>query len=271
MIWFFQEATSALDAESELVVQDALDSILAMKKVTTIIIAHRLSTIRNADMINVVVGGAMIESGTHDELMSKTSYYQRLVDKQGGEGDGNNNSAPAISRDDSEIDLTGLSESAADVMKGMTGAAHIEFKDVSFAYPTRPNKKIFDKFNLVIPQGGSMALVGPSGGGKSTTVGLIERFYDPSEGVIEYLGHDVKSLNVGWYRDQIGYVGQEPTLFNDTIARNIAYGAPGASMSDIEEAARQANCHDFIMEFPEAYETLVGERGAQLSGGELSR
>jgi ATP-binding cassette subfamily B (MDR/TAP) protein 1 len=252
-------------------VQDALDTILALKKVTTIIIAHRLSTIRNADRINVVVGGTLIESGNHDELMSQESYYHRLVDKQGGEDDDNDNdnSTPGSSRHGSEVDLKTLAESGTDSVKGKTGAAHIEFKDVSFAYPTRPNKNIFKKFNLVIPQGGSMALVGPSGGGKSTTVGLIERFYDPEEGVIEYLGHDVKSLNVGWYRDQIGYVGQEPTLFNDTIARNIAYGAPGASMSDIEEAARQANCHDFIMEFQEGYETLVGERGAQLSGGEF--
>jgi ATP-binding cassette subfamily B (MDR/TAP) protein 1 len=250
-------------------VQDALDSILALKKVTTIIIAHRLSTIRNADRINVVVGGTLIESGNHDELMSRESYYHRLVDKQGGEDDDNDNSTPGSSRHGSEVDLKTLAESGTDSVKGKTGAAHIEFKDVSFAYPTRPNKKIFEKFNLVIPQGGSMALVGPSGGGKSTTVGLIERFYDPEEGVIEYLGHDVKSLNVGWYRDQIGYVGQEPTLFNDTIGRNIAYGAPGASMSDIEDAARQANCHDFIMEFEEGYETLVGERGAQLSGGKF--
>jgi ATP-binding cassette subfamily B (MDR/TAP) protein 1 len=85
------------------------------------------------------------------------------------------------------------------------------------------------------------------------------------------MGHDIKSLNVGWYRDQIGYVGQEPTLFNDTIARNIAYGAPGASQADIEEASKQANCHDFITEFPEGYETFIGERGTKLSGGQKQR
>jgi ATP-binding cassette subfamily B (MDR/TAP) protein 1 len=212
----------------------------------------------------------MVESGNHDELMSQDSYYRKLVDKQEGAGD-ENKVTPISSRNNSEVDLIKLSESAAGSMEGKSGAAHIEFKDVDFSYPTRPNKKIFDTFNLVIPQGSSMALVGPSGGGKSTTVGLIERFYDPSGGVIEYMGHDVKSLNVGWYRDQIGYVGQEPTLFNDTIARNIAYGAPGASQADIEEAAKQANCHDFIMEFPESYDTLVGERGAQLSGGQKQR
>jgi ATP-binding cassette, subfamily B (MDR/TAP), member 1 len=113
--------------------------------------------------------------------------------------------------------------------------------------------------------------VGPSGGGKSTTVGLIELFYDPTEGVLEYIGNDVKTLNVSWYRDQIGYVGQEPVLFNDTIARNIAYGAPSATRKEIEEAAIQADAHDFIMQFAERYETPVGERGARLSGGQKQR
>lgn len=94
-----------------------------------------------------------------------------------------------------------------------------------------------------------------SGGGKSTTVAMIERFYDPAEGVLEYLGNDVKSLNVHWYRDQIGYVGQEPTLFNETIAKNIAYGYPDATMEEIEAAAKQANAHNFIMSFPDGYQT----------------
>jgi ATP-binding cassette subfamily B (MDR/TAP) protein 1 len=261
------EATSALDAESELVVQDALDSIVERKKVTTIIVAHRLSTIRSADKINVIVAGAVAETGSHDELMAKDGYYRKLVDKQDGPED-DAASTPGASRVNSASDLTKLAESMAGGEKH-TGVPHIEFKGVGFAYPTRPKKKVLQNFNLILEQGQTVALVGPSGGGKSTTVGLIERFYDPSEGVIEYMGHDVKSLNVGWYRDQIGYVGQEPTLFNDSIARNIAYGAPGASQTDIEEAAKQANCHDFIMEFPLGYETMVGERGTQLSGGKF--
>ena len=86
-----------------------------------------------------------------------------------------------------------------------------------------------------------------------------------------YKGFDIKSLNLQWYRDQIGYVGQEPTLFNTTIARNIAYGAPGASQEQIVEAAKQANIHDTIMSFPDGYNTEVGERGTQLSGGQKQR
>jgi len=96
-------------------------------------------------------------------------------------------------------------------------------------------------------------------------------FSDPSEGILEYLGEDVKNLNVNWYRDQIGYVGQEPTLFNETIANNISYGAPEASRDEIVEAAKAANAYDFIMSFPEGFDTPVGERGTQLSGGQKQR
>ncbi len=111
-----------------------------------------------------------------------------------------------------------------------------------------------------------MALVGPSGGGKSTTIGLIERFYDPDEGSIEFEGYDLKQLNLQWYRDQIGIVSQEPTLFSGTIAKNIAYGAPNATRNEIEAAAISSNAHDFISLFPKGYDTDVGEGGAQLSG-----
>ena len=110
-----------------------------------------------------------------------------------------------------------------------------------------------------------------SGGGKSTTVAMIERFYDTLEGSVLYKGYDVKSLNLHWYRDQIGYVGQEPTLFNTTIGKNIAYGAAGATQEQIEEAAKQANVHETIMSFPDGYNTEVGDRGTQLSGGQKQR
>ena len=100
---------------------------------------------------------------------------------------------------------------------------------------------------------------------------MIERFYDTLEGSVLYKGYDVKSLNLHWYRDQIGYVGQEPTLFNTTIAKNIAYGAAGATQEQIEEAAKQANVHETIMGFPDGYNTEVGDRGTQLSGGQKQR
>jgi len=267
-ILLLDEATSALDSESELVVQDALDNVVAKQKRTTIVIAHRLSTIRNADTIAVISGGVVAEQGTHDELMAlERGHYRTLVEKQERSG----NSLPS-SRSSSEADLTNLDDdSGIKVSVIDKGILHFEFKDVKFAYPTRPSKNVFNGFNLSINRGETVALVGPSGGGKSTTVAMIERFYDCKEGSIEYMGNDIKSLNVHWYRDQIGYVGQEPTLFNTTIGQNIAYGAPDASKSDIEAAAVQANAHDFIMGFPDGYETSVGERGTQLSGGQKQR
>jgi ATP-binding cassette, subfamily B (MDR/TAP), member 1 len=211
-ILILDEATSALDSESELVVQEALDNILETQKITTVIIAHRLSTIRGCDIINVLRSGVIVESGTHEELMSKEGYYYELVMKQDG---------GMSSKSDSAADLTELNDETAtsnntvakvEPTKPTSLYPHISFKDVTFSYPTRPKKIIFDEFNLDIELGSTVALVGPSGGGKSTTVGLIERFYDPSKGTVYYEGTDIKTLNVHWYRDQIGYVGQEPTL-----------------------------------------------------------
>merc|ERR1711933_34827 len=148
----------------------------------------------------------------------------------------------------------------------------IEFHNVNFSYPTRPSKNILDKFKLKVYKGETIGLCGISGGGKSTVMGLIERFYDPNGGSVEYYGEDIKDLNVKWYRDQIGYVGQEPTLFDATIAENIAYGAPGATREEIIEAAKQANAFDFIMKFPEGFDTpLSGGAGTQLSGGQKQR
>jgi ABC-type multidrug transport system ATPase subunit len=207
------EATSALDNESELVVQDALDNILQQKKITTIIVAHRLSTIRNCDIINVLVDGVIVESGTHAALIDKHGYYRKLVEKQDGTKHVSEiNSAPS-SRCGSEVNLQQLQNGWPKILvKETASIPHIAFNNVTFAYPTRPKKIIFDGFNLDIERGSTVALVGPSGGGKSTTVGLVERFYDPVSGTVEYEGTDVKSLNVHWYRDQIGYVGQEPVL-----------------------------------------------------------
>lgn len=108
-----------------------------------------------------------------------------------------------------------------------------------------------------------------SGGGKSTTVALIERFYDPLRGDVQLDGVNLKDINVKHLRSSIGYVGQEPTLFATTIAGNIKYGNPSASQEEIEAAARKANAHDFIVSFPDGYNTQVGDKGAQLSGGTM--
>jgi ATP-binding cassette subfamily B (MDR/TAP) protein 1 len=219
------------------------------------------------------MGGTIVETGTHDDLMvAETGYYRNLVNKQDEAANRplSSQNSSRLSLGASSGDLQALDGEEVELSKE-AGAPVIEFKDITFSYPTRSAKKVLNGFNLKVRRGETVALVGPSGGGKSTTVALIERFYDPNEGSLEYRGVDAKSLNVKWYRDQIGYVGQEPTLFNETIGNNIAYGAPDATQKEIEEAARQANAYDFIEAFPEGFDTPVGERGAQLSGGQKQR
>jgi ATP-binding cassette subfamily B (MDR/TAP) protein 1 len=186
----------------------------------------------------VIVKGRVEESGTHDELMAGETYYRRLVEKQEGF---EQEEEAALSRSSSRVSLQEASKEydLALPIAAPASTPHIEFKNVTFAYPSRPHKKVLEGFSLAIQQGETVALVGPSGGGKSTTVGLIERFYDVLEGEVCYLGHDVRSLNVPWYRSQLSYVGQEPTLFNMTIAENIAFGVEGVSRASIEAAARQ--------------------------------
>ena len=261
-------ATSALDSESELVVQEALDKLLVTENRTTVIIAHRLTTIRNADVIVVISGGKVVEMGSHDELMEcKSGQYRALVEKQEHGLESNDTDTKIPSRNNSEANLANMTGSSND-LRALGNITQLRFRDVRFAYPTRPNKTILDKFNLSVRQGETLALVGTSGGGKSTTIGLIERFYDPSNGAIEYEGVDIRNLNVSWYRDQIGIVQQEPTLFAGTIAKNIAYGFPGASQKQIEDAAIAANAHNFIMSFPKGYGTDVGDGGKALSGGQ---
>ncbi|RPB22278.1 hypothetical protein L211DRAFT_839927 [Terfezia boudieri ATCC MYA-4762] len=146
----------------------------------------------------------------------------------------------------------------------------ISFENVSFSYPTRPAVNIFENLTFSIPPGTNVAIVGPSGGGKSTISSLLLRFYDPTSGSIKINDVDIKTMNLKSLRRRIGVVAQEPVLFSGTIAENIAYGVPKASRTDIIRAARRANCN-FISDFPEGLETSVGARGAMLSGGQKQR
>lgn len=152
----------------------------------------------------------------------------------------------------------------------ITGQIH--FRDVYFAYPTRPNVMVFQGLSINIEAGKSTALVGQSGSGKSTVVGLIERFYDPIQGVVEMDGRDVRSYHLRSLRKHIALVSQEPTLFAGTIRENIAYGASEKiDEMMIIEAARAANAHDFISGLKDGYDTLCGDKGMQLSGGQKQR
>ncbi|KAF5175694.1 Abc transporter b family member [Thalictrum thalictroides] len=148
---------------------------------------------------------------------------------------------------------------------------NIEFKDIAFSYPSRPDVVIFRNFTISFPAGKTVAVVGGSGSGKSTIVSLIERFYDPSQGQVLLDNVDIKTLQLKWLRDQIGLVNQEPALFATTILGNILYGKPDATMAEVEAAASAANAHSFITLLPNGYNTQVGERGVQLSGGQKQR
>nr|POF25661.1 abc transporter b family member 19 [Quercus suber] len=147
----------------------------------------------------------------------------------------------------------------------------IEFKRVTFAYPSRPEVVVLSDFNLKVKGGSMVALVGGSGSGKSTVVWLIQRFYDPIQGKVMMGGIDLREFDVKWLRRQTALVGQEPALFAGTIAENIAFGDPNASWAEIEEAAKEAYIHKFISGLPEGYETQVGASGVQLSGGQKQR
>lgn len=150
----------------------------------------------------------------------------------------------------------------------------VEFKNVSFTYPSRPDTPIFQNLNLTIKKGENVCLVGPSGSGKSTVSQLLLRFYDPTSGVVTVNNHNIKDLNLNFYRSNIGYVQQESLLFSGTIRDNITFGAPNSSQEDIDFAMRISNSQRFISAFPNQLDTVIGPTSsgsAQLSGGQRQR
>lgn len=147
----------------------------------------------------------------------------------------------------------------------------ITLEELSFAYRDYPEKLILDRVSLIVHPGEILALVGPSGAGKTTLVNLIPRFFDPTSGTLRLDGFDLREVQVQSLRAQIGLVPQETLLFGGTVRENILYGRLDASEAELEEAARSANAHDFIVELPNGYDTVVGERGVKLSGGQRQR
>lgn len=147
----------------------------------------------------------------------------------------------------------------------------IEFSNVSFCYPGEANEFALNNVSLHVPAGKTLALVGMSGGGKSTLLNMLPRFYDPSVGEVRLGGRNIRDYKLRSLRSQISVVSQHTFLFNDTIFNNIAYGRLGADESEVIAAAKAANAHDFIMRAPEGYQTIIGEQGLKLSGGERSR
>jgi len=150
-------------------------------------------------------------------------------------------------------------------------AGRVEFEDVSFRYAQGEETWTLEDITLRVAPGEVVALVGPSGGGKTTLVSLLSRFWDVDRGQIRLDGHDIRAIRLADLRGAIGIVPQEPALFSGSVRENIAYARPAASAADVEAAARAAHAHEFVERLPRGYDTLVGERGVKLSGGQRQR
>ncbi|MDE3081585.1 MAG: ATP-binding cassette domain-containing protein, partial [Paracoccaceae bacterium] len=147
----------------------------------------------------------------------------------------------------------------------------VAFEEVTFRYPTRPEVSALDGISLSVAPGETVALVGPSGAGKTTIIQLLQRFYDPEAGRITIDGIDLRTMTRDDFRRAIAMVPQDPVIFAASARENIRFGRPGASDAEVEAAARAAAAHDFLMDLPQGYDTYVGERGVMLSGGQKQR
>jgi subfamily B ATP-binding cassette protein MsbA len=147
----------------------------------------------------------------------------------------------------------------------------IHFDNVSFRYPSVPDGFMLDSIQLEVKLGQVLALVGSSGGGKTTLANLVPRFYDATGGAVRIDGRDIRDLRLASLRDKISIVAQDTFLFNDTVAANIGYGLRHAAPEQIHEAARNAMAEEFILQLPQSYDTIIGERGTKLSGGQRQR
>jgi len=150
-------------------------------------------------------------------------------------------------------------------------SGNVSLQNISFSYPSRKDTQTLKDINLEAYQGQQVAIIGPSGAGKSTLISILLRFYEPDSGKLLFDGREANSIPLSQLRKQMAMVPQDVFLFGGTIYENIAYGKPEATKEEVEAAAAKANAHDFIMSFPEQYDTVVGERGVKLSGGQRQR
>ncbi|MER3406471.1 MAG: hypothetical protein C4289_15970 [Chloroflexota bacterium] len=219
-------------------------------------------------------GGAQVINGllTIGELLAFTTYVARLFGPVSAFANMNVQLQQALAAFDRVQEYLELQTEIRDrpgAIELPPVRGRIEFRDVSFAYS--PERPVLKHISFTVEPGQLVALVGPTGAGKSTVVNLIPRFYDPDEGCVRIDGYDLRDVTLSSLRRQIATVDQETFLFNMTILENIRYARPEATFDEVVEAAKAAYLHDFIMSLPEGYETMVGERGVKLSGGERQR
>lgn len=219
-------------------------------------------------------GATLVASGEMSigDLVSFVLYTTFIGGSIAGLGDLYGLIQKSIGASERVLEITGMEgEAGKKVGAALNLEGTIDFRNVSFKYPTRADVAVLQDLSLSIKAGEKIALVGHSGAGKSTIVQLLMRFYDWQEGKIMVDGQDIREYNLAGYRQHIGIVPQEVILFGGTIAENISYGKPHATEAEIKEAAAKANALQFIMQFPEGLQTLVGERGVKLSGGQRQR
>lgn len=249
-------------------------------------LAIRASVFRGGFISFIILGlfGALIvilwkatgfvENGTMTvgTLLAFIAYTIFIGGSVGGMGDLWGKIVSSLGAADRIVEILDLpSETSTSPVKTRRFEGAIQYEKVHFAYPSRPDMVIFDNLNFTIQPGETVALVGPSGAGKSTIVQLLLQYYKPLSGKILIDGKDISGIDIQEVRSNMAIVPQEVILFGGTIKENIAYGRLDATDREIETAARKANCWEFISQFPEGLDTVVGERGVKLSGGQRQR
>ena len=224
-----------------------------------------------------VYGGTLIREGTMSSggMISVVSQTMRLQRAFAGLSRTSSNLVKAMSTCDNVYDIANSESknmsSSSSLVCPRSIQGHLHFLNVRFSYPTRQDVDVLKSMYLEIQPGTVVALVGPSGSGKSTVGALLEKFYTPNDGTITLDGRSLTEIDTQWLRDNIGMVDQTPALFATSVMENVRYGSPAATDEEVYSACRSANCHDFIMQFPNGYDEELGERGSQISGGQRQR
>ncbi|MGC1242853.1 MAG: ABC transporter transmembrane domain-containing protein [Chryseosolibacter sp.] len=218
-------------------------------------------------------GASLVQSNelTVGELFSFVFYTSFIGFSIAGLGDIYTQLQRSVGASERVLEILQLSDESSTQAESIKLRGEIEYNDVTFAYPGRKDYKVLDGLNFTVRPGEKVALVGRSGSGKSTIINLLMRLYPLNVGTIKVDGKPIEGFNLTAYRKNLGVVPQEVILFGGSIADNIRYGKPGATVDEVREAARQANALDFIESFPERFDTMVGDRGIKLSGGQRQR